>query len=370
MTFYRHFCEREDFQAGVITHEPAAAEQSYPSLILPSLPVFDRLTRTRGSRWVHGFDHLFGGRRVPPHVDRFVRSFQPDAIFTVAGAWSSMARLAETVATRFQLPLIGSFNDWWYYNQIYHPVLHSALSRQFLDFYQRCDLAICTSDGIQDAFESHRNSMVLYPTGASGLGHGAFASPSGRPLTVGFGGNLGDWYGGMIESLVRFVEERLPGEFQFRLFGSRPSWSNEFDEHVKQNGTFWGQVDFDTLSGAMRDCDILLLPMGFDAAIREIESTSFKTKFLDYLTFEKPIVVWGPEYCSAVRTAREFDSAEVCLSENPSNMANVLVQLKSDPDRQARLVINSGLMYHDRFHPDRLHSQLVERIKGLISCES
>src|SRR5256885_7955894 len=41
-----------------------------------------------------------------------------------------------------------------------------------------------------------------------------------------------------------------------------------------------------------------------------------KTKFLDYLTFQKPIIVWGPEYSSAVRAAREFDAAECYTSPN------------------------------------------------------
>src|SRR5690606_28103920 len=97
-----------------------------------------------------------------------------------------------------------------------------------------------------------------------------------------------------------------------------------------------------------------------------IESTSFKTKFLDYLTFEKPILVWGPEYCSAVRTAREFDSAEVCVSERAADAANKLCALKSNPDRQSRLVANARAMYLDRFHPDRLHQRLVEKIGGLL----
>jgi len=367
MTFYRHFCERRDFHTAVITNATSVVQQHYPFLILPNSTIFDRLARTRFSRWVHGVHLRFGGRGVSPEVDTFVRDFRPDAIFTVAGAWSPIARLAERVATRFQLPLIGSFNDWWYYNQIYHPFFGNSLAKQFLDFYQRCDLAICTSEGMQDALGSHRNSIILYPTGAEHQPSCSFKPPSGRSLTIGFGGNLGDWYGQMLESIVVEVENRMPGHFQFQLFGSRPSWSRIFGTKVVRDGVFHGQVDFETLTSAMRNCDILLLPMGFDPAVRQIESTSFKTKFLDYLTFEKPILVWGPEYCSAVRTAREFDSAEVYTREDPAGAANVLMNLKANPARQSLLVANARLMYADRFNPDKLHSQLVSRIKGLLS---
>jgi glycosyltransferase involved in cell wall biosynthesis len=366
MTFFRHFCRRDDFEIAVVGTDSAIAEQEYPSLQLSPSALFSRLSRTRLSPWVHGLEHRLGRYVIPAAVNAFVRKFQPDAIFTVAGAWSSLARLAERVATKNGIPLIGSFNDWWNYNQIYHPFLERSLAQQFLNFYRRCDLAICTSEGMQDALGSHRNSVVIYPTGAEFVPTNSFSPPGNRPLTIGFGGNLGDWYGPMIEGLVVETERRVPGQFQFQLFGSRPSWSASFDERVKREGIFHGQVDFETLTSAMRQCDILLLPMGFDSAIRQIESTSFKTKFLDYLAFEKPIVVWGPEYCSAVRTAGEFDSAEVCDDVNPDVALKVLQRLKEEPVRQATLVANARVMYLDRFHPDRLHQELVSRIKALL----
>lgn len=366
MTFFRHFCERPDFQTAVITADASVIDQPYPSLVVSRSALVDRIARTRLSRWVHGLELRLGGRVIPDVVDAFVRKFQPDAIFTVAGAWSSLARLAERVATKNGIPLIGSFNDWWYYNQIYHPFFGRSLTKQFLDFYQRCDLAICTSEGMQEALGSHRNSAVIYPTGAEFLPTDSFVPPGNRALTIGFGGNLGDWYGPMIESLFNEIESRVPGHFQFQLFGSRPSWSTGFDDRVKREQIFHGQVDFESLTNAMRRCDILLLPMGFHPSIRQIETTSFKTKFLDYLAFEKPIVVWGPEYCSAVRTAREFDSAEVCDVENPREMVKILNSLRENPARQSKIVANAKAMYLDRFHPDRLHGELVSRIRVLL----
>lgn len=366
MTFYRHFCERPDFEVAVISDDAAIHEQKYSSLQVGSSPQWERLARTRFSEWVHGYRHRFGGRSVAPAVQKFVDAFQPDAIFTVAGAWSWMARLAERVASRNKLPLVGSFNDWWNYNQIYPTRLHQSLERQFFDFYQRCDLAICTSEGMEDALGKHGNSVVLYPTGAGFEPSANFdPPPASAMLRVGFGGNLGDWYGRMVQGLVEASSGKSDEAFSFEIYGSRPSWSEEFDRTARQQQIFHGQVDFKTLTERMRQCDVLLLPMGFDPESQQIESTSFKTKFLDYLTFEKPIFVWGPDYCSAVRTAREFDSAEVCTDSSPEAAASILLQLRANPDRQAQLVSNARAMYNDRFHPDRLHRELVTRITGL-----
>ena len=367
MTFYRHFCERPDFEVAVISDDPSIAQQEYNSLLVGSSPAWERLARTRLSNWVHGYRHRFGGRKIEPAIHEFVERFEPEAVFTVGGAWSWLARLAERVATRNRLPLIGSFNDWWNYNQIYPPRMHDSLHAQFIDFYQRCDLAICTSEGMEDALGQHRNSVVLYPTGAGFEPADNFQPPADGGLKVGFGGNLGDWYGRMVQGLVEAARSQPEPTLAFEIYGSRPSWSAEFDQLVRQEQIFHGQVDFQTLTQKMRQCNVLLLPMGFDAGSRQIESTSFKTKFLDYLTFEKPIFVWGPEYCSAVRTAREFDSAEVCTDEDPQAAASLLSALQKNPQRQSELVANARAMYNDRFHPDTLHRELVARIYGLTN---
>ena len=107
--------------------------------------------------------------------------------------------------------------------------------------------------------------------------------------------------------------------------------------------------------------------MGFEAEAALIERTSFKTKFLDYLTFGKPIFVWGPESCSAVRVAREFDSADVCTSSSEREAVAGLTSLARNPERQFTLVQKARAMYEDRFHPDKIHTGLVEKIRSLVN---
>ena len=106
--------------------------------------------------------------------------------------------------------------------------------------------------------------------------------------------------------------------------------------------------------------------MGFGDDHAVVERTSFKTKFLDYLAFGRPILVWGPLYCSAARTASEFDSAEVVVDPSEVECLSVLNALAADKERQRTLVANSRKMYEDRFHPDRIHGGLVEKIRALM----
>ncbi|MGK7952418.1 MAG: hypothetical protein AB4368_27425 [Xenococcaceae cyanobacterium] len=366
MTFYRHFCDRNDFQIHVITDNPQVTQYDVPydySLINHG-KLWTRLARTRLHKAVHSWGHLVGTLKTPDTVLQQAKDFGAEAIFTVAGSWSWMAKMAGDVASQLDIPLVGSFNDWWYYNSIRYNWLDSLLDRNFKQFYQRCDLALCTSEGMQEALGNHANSVVLYPTGAAMTDRSVTANTvPNKPFTVAFAGNLGDWYGKMLESVVSLNQD---SQLKFKFFGSNASWSDDFDSQVKEAGIYQGQIPFAQLTEEMSQVDVLLLLMGFESSCAQIERTSFKTKFLDYLSFQKPILLWGPDYCSAVRIASEFDSAEVCTSPEASDFLNTILQVQANSDRQQQLVTNARLMYEERFHPDKIHQLLVTKMQELL----
>jgi hypothetical protein len=153
---------------------------------------------------------------------------------------------------------------------------------------------------------------------------------------------------------------------RFRIFGALETWSEVFGEWARREGVFGGRLPFDQLRSRAAEADLLLLPMGFGDDCAQVERTSFKTKFLDYLSFKRPILVWGPEYCSAVRVAQEFDSAECVLNPDPAACGASIAKLAMDPERRALLIENAGKMYDGRFHPELIHQQLVGKIRELI----
>jgi hypothetical protein len=77
--------------------------------------------------------------------------------------------------------------------------------------------------------------------------------------------------------------------------------------------------------------------------------------------------VWGPEYCSAVRVAREFDSAEIVTDPSPHACLEVINKLFLDCARRKQLSKNAMKMYHDRFHPTKIHQVLLNQVSELIT---
>jgi glycosyltransferase involved in cell wall biosynthesis len=371
MAFYRHFVERQDFEIRVATNC-----KNFPVNSVPYEPVFfdnTRLTRrlfhTRFMPWLYGPHSLNAVGRVPRVVWKTAREFRPDAIFTIAGSWDWSALVAQRVAQRLQVPLIASFNDWFSYGgMLAAPIYHQLIEKRFRRFYRESDLALCTSEGMGEALGPHRNAHILYPLGAVLPTNSAQFQPfqeKTRPFIVAFTGNIGDWYGPMLERLVKAAESRN-APIEFRFYGDNARWSKEFDVYARSAGIFRGHLPFQDLRGAMREVDALILPMGFEERAALVERTSFKTKFLDYLAYQKPILVWGPEYCSAVRVAREFDSAEVSDDPDAERFLRTILLVANDAERQTALVANARRMYQDRFDPEKIHAGLVRTIRATV----
>lgn len=302
------------------------------------------------------------------------REFAPHAVFTVAGTWDPSALVAKQISNLLGVPLIASFNDWYNFGWFPpHSLFHDRIEKRFRKFYTEADLALCTSEGMREELGPHPNAHILYPTGARPPANNPPFKPfdpcdSERKIVVGFAGSLSEWYGPMLERLV-VASESAGSPLEFRFFGSHPAWSAIFDAHVRSAKVYQGVLPFKELQSAMDEVDALLLPMGFETRAALIERTSFKTKFLDYLVFRKPIMIWGPTYCSAVRTAREFDSAQICSDEDENAALKTLMKLSKQPERQKELVENAAKMHFNRFHPDLIHAGLVERIEATVKAD-
>jgi glycosyltransferase involved in cell wall biosynthesis len=371
MAFYRHFFERPDFEVKVVTNcgrFPAVTVPYQPLLFGPSR-LTDRLMRTRLLPWFYGPHSLTAWGRVPATVWQAANEFKPDLVFTIAGSWDYSALVAQQVAARLQIPLAASFNDWFNYGWFpSHPFYHGMIQKRFRRIYREADLALCTCEGMREALGEHPNAHILYPIGAPLAAKLAPFRPyteDGRPFVVVFAGSLADWYGPMLERLV-LAAQAQSAPVEFRFYGNNPSWSRAFAAQARAQNIFRGHLPFEQLRAEMAGADALILPMGFEERCAQVERTSFKTKFLDYLSYQKPILVWGPEYCSAVRVAGEFDSAEVCTQPAATAVLEKILSVRRSPERQAALVRNARNMYEDRFHPDKIHGALVRKIRETV----
>ncbi len=247
MAFHRHFVERKDFELFVATDDKRVLEYNppYPVLIFQEPAWLERMSRTRLSPWIHSYKQVFAGNFIPAEVLEAAEKFKPDLIFTIGGSWNWTAQMSQKLARKLAVPLVASFNDWFDFGTINHPALLGRVEKKFRAFYQESDLAFCTSEGMRDELGPHRNAHILYPIGANAqpTTQKAAGAANGK-FVIAFAGNLGNWYGKMLEQLIT-ASLNAKAPIEFRIFGSNASWSADFDKLAKAKGIFLGHRAFD-----------------------------------------------------------------------------------------------------------------------------
>jgi glycosyltransferase involved in cell wall biosynthesis len=338
LLFHRQFNGSTDYELFVVTDNLAYQAGEWPAIVLRFPAPVRRLMRTRLGLYVHDAVHLLRGAWIPPRVWRAARRFNPDLVLT--GAETSMADLADRLARRLQRPLAGHFMDWPTYGMLAHRPVLAWASRQFVRRYRRCQLAFGICPEMLEALGPHPNARVFYPF-APAHSQPLPPPPPGpispqRPYTLLFAGNLGEWYGQALLDLW----ERIPagGSLKLAIAGRHASWSAEREWQLVEDGTYLGFLKGQPYQDALARADALLVIMGFEAGARQIESTSFKSKIVDYLLAERPLIVWGPDYSTAVRHARSEGFGLVVDTPDPAAVVKALKRLRDDPGLGRRLV--------------------------------
>jgi len=111
----------------------------------------------------------------------------------------------------------------------------------------------------------------------------------------------------------------------------------------------------------------LLSVMSFEKEHELFMRTSFTTKFLDYVSFGKPVILWGPEYCTPVRVAREHGGAAVVTGADAAAVVSLCHEIARDRELNEKLSKEASQLHHTLFNPDRLQEVFVQKITELVN---
>jgi hypothetical protein len=95
--------------------------------------------------------------------------------------------------------------------------------------------------------------------------------------------------------------------------------------------------------------------------------TSFTTKFLDYVSFGKPVILWGPEYCTPVHVARKHGGAIVVSHSEPDAVISVCRQIARDAALSEKLSKAALQLHQTLFNPERLQETFVSETEKLAA---
>jgi glycosyltransferase involved in cell wall biosynthesis len=255
-------------------------------------------------RWIDG--------ELPPQVEKNRNT----VVMTVAHGDGFMA--AQRFAIRHKLPLVVFFQDWWPDMAGVPSLFRRILEKQFIDLARECSVGLCVCEGMRDALGAGDNLQVLPPISAkhemaASVPHQLDCATS--PFRILYFGNL-DFYGEMLLEALRAFKDHPHIQLQVR--GANPSWPEEAKKEMRDAGLWLEFAPRSELDAWLQSADAFLIPMVFEKKYYRRMETSFPSKLIEFAQFGKPLIIWGPEYCSAVQWGLKANRA-LCITENNPN---------------------------------------------------
>ena len=355
--FELHVVSNADFADGLLIHTP---------LRLPN--IIHRLRKSRfGPRlaaWITDYENFIWPLTTNAAMESAVEGFKPDVVLTLAEC--GLSNIAQKTAQCHGLPLVGLFLDWFpvmkgHYG---HKSTRTILSQRYRELYAACDLAFCTSEGMQDVLGSHPNSHVIYPMPGRHTVPEKPRPPSTGKFRLVYVGSVQNFYGRMLCSLIEKIEGTK--DLEIIVVGPDADWPMEMLQRAKVNRIYLGFKSPEEAAGVMASADALLVVMSFEKEHELFMRTSFTTKFLDYVAFGKPVILWGPDYCTPVRVAREHGGAVVVNQNDPNAIVSACRQIAGDALWREQLSQQARQIHQKLFNPDRLQGIFVGEIEKLV----
>ena len=321
-------------------HARSLPERRLRAVTYATLSVgYGRLLSTRFAR-VYSSWITCRQRRSARRLESVLGDFRPEAVLTVTHgfAWDAAAR----VAAARQLPLHLICHDDWPSSASVFPILKPRVDRRLGEVYRQAVSRLCVSPFMRDAYRDRYGATgeVLLPARAADCV--VHSAPPERlredhALTVAFAGTVST--PAYASSLRQTADALAPIGGRLLIFGPLTAAVAPRMGIDSPNVEFRGLLPSSALIAHLRDeADILFVPMSFEPWDRTNVEASFPSKLADYTAVGLPLLIFGPEYCSAVRWARENPgTAEVVTEPTVDALASLMQRLAVSPSARWRL---------------------------------
>ena len=368
IVMYRHLVERKPFDLHVVSNADFADNLLIHTKVELPFP-FQKIKKSRFGpffkKWITDYENFIWPLRNFSKIEIAIENFQPDVVLTLAE--NSLCYVAHKLARKHKLPLAVLFLDWVPImdGHFGHKATQSILDRRFRQLYKDSDLAFCTSDGMQDELGQHSNSHVIYPMLGKHHMPDSFWPPKNKKFRLVYVGNAQGFYGRMLRALMHANENH--SDVELIIVGPTQDWPDEETHKAMEKGVCLGFMPPEKAAEVISGADALLVVMSFEQEHELFMRTSFTTKFLDYSAFAKPVIFWGPDYCTPSRLAKREAAALVIATESPEGVIAAAKKLMDEPAEVQRLSAASRRLNQTVFSPDRLQEIFETQVKALVS---
>ena len=311
-------------------------------------------------RWLNTRFHPYASawftqsaKRSAPKITQSLNGFAFESVLTVAHGFGWVA--AAAIAERRNVPLHLIVHDDWPRVANVAPAFRNLLDKRFASVYRQAQSRLCVSPAMSRSYGERygKPAETIYPSRAATCDQ--YHEPPARlacndhAFTIAFAGTINS--AGYISALVALQEALKPIGGCLLIFG--PTTSAEAQQLGLNDADVRGLVSSSELLTSLRnEADALFVPMSFAVEDRINMEMAFPSKLADYTAAGLPLLIYGPNYCSAVTWARENAGIAMVVDSQP-DLRETIALLANNPETRialGRRALTVGREYftHDR----------------------
>ena len=305
--------------------------------LCPLPPVLDPALTSRFHYWVSPIVTRFISGYADSFYSESVEKFRPEAVLTVVWGYSWLVAAAYAKKANIPLHLV-VHDDWGNFDDRRHPGERRLIERRLRSIYRDAASRLCVSPYMEETYRKLYGVAgdVLYPARAMDIP--VFGEPPAslrgpcKPFTIAFAGSVFLEYARALKRVAQALQR-----FGGRVIVFGPLYDGAAEFLNEPNIDLRGKVRSPELIRTCREeGHAVFVPMSYRERDRSNMEISFPSKLTDASAIGIPIIIDGPEYCSAVRWARGNDGvAEVCTEENIEALERIISRLQDPAHRLA-----------------------------------
>ncbi len=343
---------------GIIQYETFGMELQKLHIYNLCRRIFGRLSKTRFSRLANDYFIWHKGRWLDPYLPENVETKK--LVITMAHGDACYAALR--YAKKKNIPLVTLFDDWYPDMVDSHQYFKEYHENIFRQLYTKSDLVFCVCPGMKNELGNHKASYVLNRIPGNIKKYNYIRS-SENEFRILYFGNVWD-YGPMLQKLLESAS--ISNRLKFEVRGNNPKWTDEFIKVMEKSNNWLKYSPREEFEKWLFSADAFLITMLFDEKYKRRMITSFPSKIAECVQVGKPVIIWGPEYCSAVQWANKNVKALCVTSPDPICLIREIERLANDRDEQKRLAEQSRLSAENEFNRKKIYEQFNNCLVNLL----
>lgn len=274
-----------------------------------------------------------------PKLNAWLDEFKPECVFLSFSDDYFIPRIALYVAKRYNIPIVSSIGDDYYFNKHFSlsPVYHlyketyKALIRKVLAYKGS---AIYISDKIRDKYNSHfgLDGETVYLT--SEVKRKPYAPVSAENPLITYFGNIRMGRNKSLNEIGHALGQ-IGSDYKLEVYSNEndPAYTKVFEGNP--NVMFGGSIPYAQVKEKMNKSDVTVIVEGFEPKDIDQSRYSLSTKAADALASGAAILAYGSQECGIIEYMQSTGAAVVCTKKEQL-VGAICELLENEPAQRER----------------------------------